>query len=684
MKQVTRILILLFVVLIVQIGSVEAQNWKKIAADKAKKEAQRKLDKKKDKNKTETTTITTESETVVEETVVEEPVVEDKLEKIDFDENAICVEYDRLFNKMKFDKKTGEFKISSITIRNLPDVNYGFGSKDHKITAILKNEGKELKRFPFNGGNNIQEWTSMEQMNLDRQTASYTVNTVGKYSLEFQIDGQKVDEFKFNIAQSINKAGNSGWFITGSIENLGFIEPQKFDSNVPNQGSYFIFRFFEAILNVDYKFVDATPISIRIMRENPNGKDIYIGGYLQEKLSHNSTWKLTDNIFFKTTDNKYVTYGDVSKIDGKYYIDLFYNNDVYRYNFEAKDNLLLSEHSIRGKAGACWVERELVSSAKYEGFKPTANLNGKADDLRVSIKPKGEGSTKGYSTSQSAVFSDGQLLFISIYPKAEIKKKYEYQLTECIISLKKGDEIIAQTINTDIFVNNGNYPSVTFNTDKSIALANSFAYEFMDAMAKLPAGNHKLKFVYEIATADQSDIVGIRTVTFKSDGKNPLYTKWAENTKLQASMSNSEKGELLFLRMPSEDWVYYENNCGRTVWLRQDGHQEYYLYPGDKAKFNRSGFWEQWNFGTLKWNEVEEFDVNKTIYKLDANEISKLRVKQVSEEIITKLKPIQDVEFKTQSAFITKVKALIGEEAFKKHEELLVQSASIDFVKICN
>ncbi len=210
----------------------------------------------------------------------------------------------------------------------------------------------------------------------------------------------------------------------------------------------------------------------------------------------------------------------------------------------------------------------------------------------------------------------------------------------------------------------------------------AFTHIFMEAFAKLPAGNHKLKLVFEIASGDDIDMLGLRTITFNSKSGNPKFTYWAKGTKEQSEMSRNELGNMMFLRSPSNDWVNYENNCGTIVWLRQDEYKEYYLYSGDLARFDRwNGYLEQWNFGTKEWKSVADFSPYKTIFKLSNNEIAMLHFKQVPNT--EKLKVIAGVEFKTQEAFFAKVKSLLGEEIANKHEDLLVQSASIDFVKIC-
>ncbi len=674
MKQISRILFLLLLsVAVTHGGDIYAQNWKDIA-NKAKKTVKDKNKKKDDKTKKEgKTDEKTETEVVNEKS--------NNLEGLSFDANTIFVEYQGLFENIILDPASGKLEVKKIMIKNLPKANYGNRENLHKLSAVLKLNNQTIHEFVYDGISeySISEWTE------GSCSSNFNITKAGKYSLEFQIDEKLADKIDFDIIQSVNKNDKTGWFVNAPMQDLGKITAKRIEYGKPVENSELVFKFYEAILDIEGGFVDATPISVRLMKENKSGNDTYLGGYLDKELSHNKKWKLTDNIFLTKPgeDYKYVMYSEILSSEGKYYIDLFYDNDVYRYNFEVKAGQFISTLSNRSKDGVCWMEREYIGIPKYENFRATANISGKTDNVRMSLKTGS--STQGYAANKPLSFTDGQKISVNINFDQAIKDKYMYCLTEYILTLKKGDEIIAQDIRHSIFDGYSDFPNLIYNPEETVMIAKSaFSVVFMEALAKLPAGNHKLKFVYEIASGNDSEFVGLRTVTYKAKTGNPTFTKWAEETQAQIEMSNAELGNLSFLRSPSNDWVYYENNCGRTVWLRQDDYKEYYLYPGDQGKFDRNnGYMEQWNFGTWEWNSVNDFVDYKTIYMLTGNEIAMLYVKQVAPDAVDKLKEIQDVEFKTQEAFIAKVKSLIGEEVFKKHEDLIVQSASIDFIKIC-
>lgn len=688
----TRFLTLVFVFGLIFFNSeiIIAQNWGN-AIKQGTNAINNKKNKKKTKDKNKTEENNNKNKTQVKNQNKTENSNQKKtntFQKIKFNPDEVIISYESFFKNLDINSETGEVKLKQVSMKSLPKATYGFGANKHTIRAILTQNGKLLAEFPFMNTNEIAGWSNLEQRNQKWEKASYIFSEAGTYSFEFQIDEQTADKIDFNITQSIDANGKSSWILGGDFEKLGYVTPNGYkelrDKNdyskytmIPNETSEFVFYYFGPM---DYfaGSKEHSNISLRLMKANPNGDDIYMGGYLDQHLFIDYKTKQA-KIFFENTNREKVTYADVVASDGNYYIDLFFDDEIFRYDFEVKNKQLVSNFGSHGEKSNKWIKRNYVAIPKYDGFRPVKGLSSVKDNLRVLVKSGS--TTQGYSVGKTAIFSDGQVISMSYYPSEETKKKYEYKLTEFIISMMEGNKILAQNIRFSVYQRNGDFATIT--NKPEVLHSDQFAHEFMEAIAKLPAGNHKLRFIYEVASGKNSDIVGARTVTFKSNGKNAKFAKWAEETKKQNEMTPAEKADLWFLNSASDEWVYFVNNCGRVIWMRQDQYKEYYLYPGDKAKFNRSGFWEQWNFGTLKWNEIDDFTVEKTIWVLDANEIAMLRLKQMPEEAITKLKEIEDVVFKTQDAYIAKVKALIGAETYDKHKSLLLESASIDFVKIC-
>ena len=664
-------------------NQTKAQSLKEIREKAKQLKEQNKKNKNKKNSSSSDTKNTKTTNTTTKSTKTPETQKNTKTtDKLTFDK-PVLVEFEQLFKKINLDPGTGIITLKELSIRNLPDANYGNQDSYHKLTAILKSGDKELAKFPFGGisTNTTGEWKKANLIG----SVNYKITDGGEYKFVFMVDNKQVDEVKFDILQVLNKNNVAGLFINNPLQRLGVVKAKTISYGKPNPKSPLVFNFYEAILDPEGAFVSATPIDVRLMKKNKDAEDTYLGGYLEQELSHHHKWKLTDNIFFSKPDDKYnyVTYEEITSKNGDYYVDIFYNSECYRYNFTIKDGQFISTLSEKSKPGVCWIEREYYGIPKRDGFRPTAKTAGVADNIRVMVK-KGT-TSQGYSVGKSAIFTDGQKISANIYLKDDVKNKYMYKLVENIVTIKEGDKIIAQDINQNIFNGSPKFKNLTFDPDEIVMRDKSaFSYAFMNAFSKLSPGNHKLKIIYEIASEKNSNLVGIRTVTYKSVSGNPKFTKWAEDTKSQLEMTDAQLGELLFLRAPSDDWVYYKNNCGTIVWLRQDEYKEYHLFSGDLGKFNRAnGYLEQWNFGTLKWKSIDDFKAYKTIYKLGQNQIAMLALKQVPKEAVEKLKQIQDVEFASDIKFYDKVKSLIGDELAKKHKNLIMGTASIDYVNIC-
>ncbi len=213
---------------------------------------------------------------------------------------------------------------------------------------------------------------------------------------------------------------------------------------------------------------------------------------------------------------------------------------------------------------------------------------------------------------------------------------------------------------------------------------NIYTHLFIEAMAKLPPGAHKLTLVLEVASGSFQKVVGVQAMTFTSVKDNPRYTKQAASIFERMSMSESELADVRYLKYAGPDWAMYENNCGRIVWLRQDESKEYYLYPGDKGMFDRNGGpLEQWNFGTRKWKSIDDFSPAVTVYRLTDNEIAMLNFKQVPKDITGKLKAMVGEQFAAGDQYMKRVEALIGKENATKYNDLLMMHGNLDFIKIC-
>lgn len=686
--------LLVFLSLMIASSSLSAQNWGGIV-NGAKNTANAVKNKKKNNNNQNGTSTDDQNQTNVDD---DQTTIDDNQSTTPDDNQTnsvpnldltrpVLTAYSTFFDKLLLDVTTGELSIKEADFINLPDANYGFGGNDHSFKGLLKLDDEVLAEFPFAGNYSSSfKASKLTQRNPQWEQAKFTVTQAGNYSMEFQIDGQKVDEVFFDIIQVVNADNLCGFFINQPINDLGLVGTNNFTYSQPGMNTYFIFKLYDAELNPDPNVYssDKWPMSVRLMKVNPNGKDEYIGGKLNSDFSHqkwNLRWKLCDNIFFEKSDGEKLSYGDIVQNDGDYYVDLFLNGEHYQYLFKVVNGELVSDLSDRSFGGQILIERIIVPKNKYSDFRPTVATAGKADNVSLTVKSVDGATSVGCGAGKPVNIKDGQQIFAFPKPSASVDK-FMYEPVEYITTLKKGDDIIAQHIIEGFYTGDGNFSKLT--SDGNFVIKQNYnTHVFMKAMAALPAGANNLTLVYEIASGNETELVGVQKITFNSKAGNPIYTKWADKTEKRAAMSQAELSDAWFLNSGSNDWAYYQNNCGTVVWLRQDEYKEYFLYPGDMELFDRAGgTLEQWNFGTLEWNTINDFDPYKTIYKLTQNDIAILNMKQLPNT--DKLNDIMDIEFNSQDEFLSKVVSLIGQDAVDNQEELIIEQASYDFVKTCN
>jgi hypothetical protein len=607
---------------------------------------------------------------------------------IQFNENLpIVIGFSELLKKLKLNPTTGEFLIEKFHIKNIPfqDIKnsafiYGNGSKDHRLIVAVNIKNKEIGRFQYNclpsSGKDWKVATVTGSQNLK-------INEGGDYTIQFLIDDKPVYAINLEILQITNKNKITGLFVNKPTELLGKLAFKKQEFGKADPKSELVFSFFHASLNPEETFNDELSMNVRLLKELGNGEYEILGGAFEGNLRHSSKWQLTDNIFFERPGQryKYINGIDILKAPGKYCVDVIIGANHYEYNFEVKDEKIISpDFAGIDDEGAYWLKRKTAQMPKYDGFRPTASHSGVKDNISMMITAGT--TTKGCGAGKPVSFTDGNNVSTSIYFSDATKKKFAYQNTEYITTIKKGSNIIAQHIIYRMF-GSQSFSSIANSGD--LDLKNDFfTHVFMENLAALPPGNQALTLILELVSGNKSELIGVQNMTFVSIKDNPKYKKAAALLKERMLMTESELADVRFMKYGGEDWAMYENNCGRIVWLRQDEEREYYLYPGDKGKFDRNGgVLEQWNFGTLKWLPINDFSPASTFYRLTDNELAMLNMKKVPLEITDKLKPIVDKEYKTITEFSSKVENLIGKGDFEKHKQLILWHADIDVVKIC-
>lgn len=604
------------------------------------------------------------------------------------DANPTRLYYHTLLSNTKLEPETGVLKFSGLSVAYLPktdmngkEVQYDIGDGTYKITASLKLKGEELCKFAFRKLSSSYE-PNKDDLNPTSggdYVSSFTVTEGGDYSLEFKVEDKTIETLDIEILQA-EKDGESSFYFKKPMNEYWYLDYKKPES-------YFSVRFFAGPKVFSKEYIKG---SVALWKTVDNGKDEFIGSGEVDQYRDTKRWKESDMIVFKKPSSPTVYTKDVTANPGKYYITFYGNTGNFRYNFEVKDSKIISPVNVLEAEGKCWLKKKLIEMPKYEGFRPAGSFTSMKDNIRLGFKSN-EGNTQNtVGAGKPVSFSDGQE--ITIYgPTVDQSTldKFVHLPTQQITSLLNGNDIIAQKILFSEF-NNPSYPYFAFDGDNITLQHDQVAFEFMEAMSKLPAGTHNLTLVTELQSGDLKKVTGKQSITFKSVNGNPIY---AENAKLaneRMNMSESELADVRFSKYGGPDWAMYSNNCGRVVWLRQDKYKEYYLFPGKQAKFDRNGGpMEQWNFGTLKWNSIDDFGASSTIYKLTDNEIAMLYLKlkvgkeEKAKDITDKLKPLAGKEFSSDIIYLAEVKKLIGEELTKKYEDQIILAANIDIVNIC-
>lgn len=146
---------------------------------------------------------------------------------------------------------------------------------------------------------------------------------------------------------------------------------------------------------------------------------------------------------------------------------------------------------------------------------------------------------------------------------------------------------------------------------------NLFAIRLPGALAKLPAGSHEIDFdlkSYNYKDAGESIAKGKFTLVIAADAK-AFYAKNEKDsydamTKRGVSTVTASARDVAMGVVGGTNVISLVNNCGRSVWMRRASgpdKTEYRLSPGQSMKYDRdSGYLEEWNFGTKKWNIVSK------------------------------------------------------------------------------
>lgn len=146
---------------------------------------------------------------------------------------------------------------------------------------------------------------------------------------------------------------------------------------------------------------------------------------------------------------------------------------------------------------------------------------------------------------------------------------------------------------------------------------NLFAVRLPASFAKMPVGKHEIEYKlnsYNYKDANEPLAAG----KFILNIENGAQAWYLQNEK--ETMAAFSKRGITSVNVSVRDAamgvvggtsvITLVNNCGRSVWLRKalgSDKTEYRLSAGQTMKYDRdSGYLEEWNFGTRKWNTVSK------------------------------------------------------------------------------
>jgi len=155
------------------------------------------------------------------------------------------------------------------------------------------------------------------------------------------------------------------------------------------------------------------------------------------------------------------------------------------------------------------------------------------------------------------------------------------------------------------------------NADLPLWGKNLFSTRLPAALAKLPEGKHEIEYKvksYNFKDAAESMAEGKFTLVIEV-GAQAWYKKNEKEsydafTKRGVTTVDVSERDLAMGVVGGKNVMTLINNCGKSVWLRKlagSDKTEYRLSPGQDMKYDRdTGYLEEWNFTTQKWNTVSK------------------------------------------------------------------------------
>lgn len=607
-----------------------------------------------------------------------------------FDPNyPISVDFIKFFKNINLECETGKMTIPNIILKNLGErQRYGYNDDDLKVRVTLSKGENKIDEMNFKGdGKGFDKWSPLYVLKTGFHPPAFNFTEKGYYKFVLTVGEKIIGNYDVEIIK-VELGGKTGYFINKPFIDLAIIGTgdikKEGNSYVPNSNATFFINQFNAKFKFGIGSNDPIQQMARLMKVNPQGNDIFLGGNYDNDFAPPSKVGI-NSYYFLTYAGKSVSYGDVVNNDGDYYVEIITGRKKEKYPFSVKNKEITTNENRKIDEGRRFVRKEDVQFNKEKSYLPIQSIAGIKDNVRMNIKLNNNRSI-GKAAHESVVFTDGNEIDASILVSSSIKAKYQKRYTEFTVSVVKGNKVVAQAIKPFILKSsiNPSFPSLTNNTDKSNPYTNKdlLTGEIMLGLSELPAGAHKLKIVWEIKSGKISDILGVKTVTFNSKKINSKYKKWGNETNKLLYMTEGEISKHLASNTASNQRAYFINNCGSKILVKQSTSQKYDIPAGGKVELNlNKGNLSKYNYASLSWGSPRYLKSHKTIYILDNNAFNSVVEKHPTWG--TKLKSLVGQEFQNQSAYTAKAKALVGNEIYLKYKDLIIQSASLDFINVC-
>lgn len=548
-----------------------------------------------------------------------------KAGELDFSAGTPQFSYLSLFREIELEEKTGRFVINGMSVINLPqkeqggkDADYYNGHKLHLVVTKADKDGKAQKEI---GRGTCSPSFRDNVALLSVSNGSMQLTEGGNYMLDLSIDGKSFHTVPFFVKKG-TKDGQSKYFLSDPWGTWSYIKLTEKDN------PYFAVEmgYYHALQTMDDKAsADGKDVTAKLLQEET---DKVVAAHLNTSGGRYSKrkWMPMMLTFYDAENmNSPFTGAKMLKKDGNYILRVRFGkngsyDEAYVYKFAIKNGKMAERDGyqmVMDKDGyngidIAWLKGDAEGAVKTEGFITPSPVAGVKENIAFGI------GNKGCRPPAACSITDGDIVSLSdMVLDNATRDMTSLKDIPCMLTLKEGDKIIAQHLweqSCDESGCNQLYIDLVTNPDNLIFKNQSTA--FVEALASLSAGAHKLTLVAEIEySKGKKKVVGLRNFSFNSVAGNPKYTAIAAKLAKRLNMTENELNAEFWEKFGGPDVVTLVNNCSRTVWLRKSigsDKAEVRIPPGGTFKYDTNdGYLEQWNFGTLRWMSTQNFFTNR-------------------------------------------------------------------------